>query len=73
MSGRVEYKVTWVSPVTDKWLGTDGGWFESYDAAVKWARSLATRREVNGVSKGTMFEVSPGVEDREVLSFGSGS
>jgi hypothetical protein len=72
MSERVEYKIVWVSPATGKWLGTDGGWFESYGAAVKWAGSLATRREVNGISKGTMYEVSPGVPDRAVMSFGSG-
>jgi hypothetical protein len=72
MSARVEYKVEWVSPATGKWLGTDGGWFESYDGAVKWAKNLARRREVNGISKGTLYEVSPGVPDRAVMSFGGG-
>jgi hypothetical protein len=72
MSARVEYKVMWWSPITGKWLGTDGGWFESYDTAVKWAQGLSKRREVDGVSKGTMYEVSPGVPDRAVMNFGSG-
>lgn len=63
------YEARWVSPVTGKHLMTDGGWFDTRAQAIAWAKGLCRRRERDGISKGTLYELP---DDKVVMTMGSG-
>ncbi len=70
--GDDEYTIVWVSPITGAELMRDGGMFADENAAVRWAKGLVRRREVNGVSKGRLYRVARDGSWKDVCHVGSG-